>query len=95
MGISIKLLGGPAFCRSDGSAVHLPTRKSEALFAYLLERGGEPVSREVLSAHLWPYSGEEQSRASLRQEVSVLRKALGPDFADVIIALGDRLSVRH
>jgi hypothetical protein len=57
MGICIKLLGGPAFCRSDGSAVHLPTRKSEALFAYLLERGGEPVSREVLSAHLWPYSG--------------------------------------
>ncbi|MFT4707595.1 MAG: DNA-binding SARP family transcriptional activator/tetratricopeptide (TPR) repeat protein [Ascidiaceihabitans sp.] len=95
MGILIKLLGGPAFCRSDGSALHLPTRKSEALFAYLLERGGEPVSREALSAHLWPYSGEEQARASLRQEVSVLRKALGPDFADVIVTLGDRLSVRH
>lgn len=93
MGITIKLLGGPAFCRTDGAAVHLPTRKSEALFAYLLERGGEPVSREVLSAHLWPYSGEEQARASLRQEVSVLRKAFGPDYADVIIKQGDRLSV--
>ena len=95
MRVFIKLLGGPAFSRPDGSALRLPTRKSEALFAYLLERGGEAVSREALAANLWPYSGEEQARASLRQEVSVLRKALGPDLADIIITEGDRLSVSH
>lgn len=93
MGIFIKLLGGPVFYKSDGSTLQLPTRKSEALLAYLLERGGELVSRDALSGKLWPYSGEEQARASLRQEISVLRKGLGASFSDIIIIEGDRIGV--
>jgi DNA-binding SARP family transcriptional activator len=93
MGVSIKLLGGPVVTRPDGHVVRLPTRKSEALLVYLLERDGEAVSREALADLLWPLSGEEQARASLRQEVSVLRKALGPDVSDIIVAQGDRIEI--
>jgi DNA-binding SARP family transcriptional activator len=77
--------------RADGEAMRFPTRKSEALFAYLLERQGEDVSREVLAELLWPYSAPEQSRASLRQEVSVLRKTLGPEHETHIASQADKI----
>lgn len=93
MGLYFKLLGGPVFKRPDGDIARLPTRKSEALLAYLVERRHEAISREVLAGLLWPYSAEEQARASLRQEISVLRKALGADFADLIVTRGDRIEL--
>ncbi len=93
MGIYFKLLGGPVFKRPDGNIARLPTRKSEAMLAYLVERRHEAVSREVLAGLLWPYSAEEQARASLRQEISVLRKALGPEIAHVIVPQGDRIEL--
>lgn len=93
MGLYVKLLGGPVFRDSDGQVFRLPTRKSEAMLAYLVERRNEAISREVLASVLWPYSAEEQARASLRQEVSVLRKGLGPAFADLIVTEGDRISL--
>jgi len=92
MGLNIKLFGGPVVIGSDDAPVRLPTRKSEALLAYLVERHGEEVPREVLADLLWSYSGPDQARASLRQEVSVLRKALGPDDAESIQSRGDRIA---
>ncbi|MEN8933352.1 MAG: AAA family ATPase [Planktotalea arctica] len=93
MALSINLFGGPTLSRTDREFAQLPTRKSEALLAFLVERGGAPVSREALAALLWPYSAEDQARASLRQEISVLRKALGADFSALIVAQGDRIEI--
>ncbi len=89
--LQIKLFGGPILVRGDGEAIRFPTRKSEALFAYLVERAGEEVSRDLVSDLLWPYSGPDQARASLRQEMSVLRRTLGPDHACLIQSHGGRL----
>jgi len=93
MVLEVKLFGGSAFGDAEGNSVQLPTRKSEALLCYLIERNGEACSREVLSDLLWPLSAEEQARASLRQEMSVLRRALGPELAKCIVTQGDRISV--
>ncbi|MBO9436854.1 hypothetical protein J7394_21825 [Ruegeria sp. R13_0] len=49
------------------------------------------VARDRLAATLWPDRAEEQARASLRQELSSLRRALG-DGAEMISA--DGTSVR-
>ena len=91
MVLEVKLFGAPAFGGADGTIIQLPTRKSEALLCYLLERKGEGRARKAVSDLLWPLSAEEQSRASLRQEMSVLRKALGPEVAKSIVTKGDRI----
>lgn len=92
MGFSVRLFGGPLISDDDHGAVQLPTPKSEALLAYLVENSGQPASREFLGDLLWPYSGPDQARASLRQETSVLRKALGPKHGRSIVTHGDRLA---
>ena len=92
MGIFIRLFGSLRILDGAGVTIRLPTRKSEALLAYLVASQGELASREVLSDLLWPFSGPDQARASLRQEVSVLRKALGPGHAANVVSQGDGLA---
>src|SRR5215207_1790650 len=59
--------------------VHLPTRKMEALFAYLiLHRGVQ--NRERIAALFWGDSPEELARRSLRTALSALRKEVGEQF---------------
>jgi len=71
-------LGGFAGRLPGGGELRLPTRKSEALLAYLAMSPGVPVARETLAELLWGGRGEEQARNSLRQALAVLRKALAP-----------------
>lgn len=72
--LQITLLGG-IDVRGERGAVHLPTRKSKALLAYLALAPGSPHSRPKLAALLWDRSAEEQARASLRQTLFSLRQA--------------------
>jgi DNA-binding SARP family transcriptional activator len=51
------------------------SRKELALVFYLATEGGLHP-REKLAALLWPEAGEDQSRASLRNALYGLRKAL-------------------
>ncbi len=91
MTLEIRLFGRFAVCGADGVTMRFPTRKSEALLAYLANRLGEDVSREGVADLLWPRSGPEQARASLRQEMSVLRRVLGPAAAGAVETHGDRI----
>jgi DNA-binding SARP family transcriptional activator len=61
----------------SGGALTLPTRKSQALLAYLTIRAGLPHSREKLATLLWGDVGELQARQSFRQALSTVRKVLG------------------
>ncbi|MDJ0627135.1 MAG: BTAD domain-containing putative transcriptional regulator [Rhodobacter sp.] len=72
----IRLFGTATLGERGGQTERLPTRKSWALLAYLVQSGGRDVPREELAALLWPRSAEGQARASLRQELAVLKKAL-------------------
>ncbi len=96
--IDISLLGGFEV-RVGSSRLQLPTRKAQALLAYLALTPGKPHGRERIHALLWPGSGKAQAQASLRQALLTLRKALLPCSpsalrpSDTTLAL-DALQVR-
>jgi TolB-like protein/Tfp pilus assembly protein PilF len=75
--LRIRLLGGFELASACGRDVPLPGRKVRALMACLALSPGKPWPREKLMALLWSDRGEEQARASLRQALAELRRALG------------------
>src|SRR5215468_12775675 len=75
--LQIRLLGGFDLQSSRGG-VEIPAgRKVRALLACLALSPGSAWPREKLMALLWSDRGEEQARASLRQALAELRRALG------------------
>lgn len=75
--LTLDLLGGFEARTDWADALALPTRKAHALLAVLAISQNMRGSRERLAALLWERSAEEQARASLRQTLSEVRKALG------------------
>jgi DNA-binding SARP family transcriptional activator len=75
MPLNLGLLG-PFQADVSGAPIRIGGRKGVALVANLVRRGGV-VPRESLMALLWPYSGDAQARASLRQTLAGLRRDLG------------------
>ncbi len=65
----------------DGAPVSLPTRKAQALLAYLAMSPGQAHPRDKLAALLWGNLRESQARGSLRQALTALRRALGASGA--------------
>src|SRR5688572_12331169 len=76
MAFQLTLLGGFQARRDGGDAVTLPTRKAQALLAYLAVPAGRAHPRDKLATLLWGESPEDQARNSLRQALFALRKAL-------------------
>ena len=75
--LSISVLGGLEIRVSGASRpLDFPTRKTKVLLAYLALSPGLTRSREHLAETFWERSAEEQGRASLRQTLTSLRKAL-------------------
>jgi class 3 adenylate cyclase/tetratricopeptide (TPR) repeat protein len=70
----------------DGRSLEPPTsRRARALLGWLaLERGMHARSR--LAARFWPDVLDESARTSLRSALSGLRRALGPDSEQYLIA---------
>jgi DNA-binding SARP family transcriptional activator len=73
--LSLTLLGGFSV-RSDAGPVSVPTKKAQALLAYLALPLGQAHPRDKLASLLWGDTADEQARASLRQALFALRKAL-------------------
>jgi predicted ATPase/DNA-binding SARP family transcriptional activator len=61
----------------DDAPVHLPTRKIEALLAYLVLHPA-PHAREKLAALFWGDVPDDRARVSLRYALARLRQAFGP-----------------
>ena len=73
----LTLLGGFR-ARLDGNApLALPTRKAQALLAYLALPAGSTHPRDKLASLLWGNAVETTARTSLRQTLYALRKSLG------------------
>jgi len=85
--LKLYLLGS---CRieRDKQSIHLPTRKTDSLLAYLALHP-EEHPREKIAALFWGDSSDDQARTSLRTALAVLRKHLGDD-----VILADRDTVR-
>src|SRR5262249_25179163 len=71
----LTLLGGFDLRDGTGQKVAITTAKAALLLGYLALRAGKEIPRERLVALLWSDRGEEQARASLRQEIWTLRQA--------------------
>ncbi|HZA46387.1 MAG TPA: AAA family ATPase [Rubrobacter sp.] len=72
--LRLGLLGRPEVSRG-GRSLEFRSRREQALLFYLATEGGSH-SREKLAALFWPESGEERSRAALRNALYGLRKTL-------------------
>src|SRR2546428_8052583 len=90
--LSLTLLGGFQARLEPGSAIALPTRKSQALLAYLSLPLGRAHPRDKLAALLWGGIREESARASLRQALFAIRKAL--DETSAVQQDGDALALK-
>lgn len=74
--------------RRDGVPVPVASRRGRVLLAALAVNPGRRITRDRAVALLWPDRDEAQGRASLRQELSGLRRAVG---ADVLCADAEAL----
>ncbi|HVR42215.1 MAG TPA: response regulator [Thermoanaerobaculia bacterium] len=90
--LDLQLFGGFR-ARLDGEELQFPTKKSEALLAYLAMPAGQTHGREKLAALLWSESGDEQARQSLRQTLFTLRKALNSEEEIVVSVESDRIGL--
>jgi DNA-binding SARP family transcriptional activator len=90
----LRLLGTFEYGTENGETIALPTKKAKALLTYLAMQPGRAHSRAKLAALLWEDSGEEQARDSLRQTLTLLRKALSPACRDDLVAAGDAVTLK-
>ena len=90
--VSLRLFGGFQARLEPGVSLTLPTKKAQALLAYLALRPDPAHPRDSLAALLWPDRSDEQARASLRHALYELRKALVTSPA-VLLTEGDTVTV--
>jgi DNA-binding SARP family transcriptional activator len=75
--LQLELLGGFQARSGRGHVIALPTRKAQALLAYLALPTGRGHPRDKLAALLWGGMAQKQARGNLRQVLATLRRALG------------------
>ena len=88
----LTLLGGFEVRADLGQPVTVPTRKAQALLAYLALTAGQVHPRDKLAALLWPDTAPAMARNALRQTLFVLRKALSPDGRASLVMTGDAVT---
>ena len=91
-GLQLALLGGFHARLTSGAALALPTKKAQALLTYLALPVGRAHPRDKLAALLWGGIREESARASLRQALFSIRKALG-EMDGALSQAGDALAL--
>ena len=74
--LDLTLLGGFRARLEAGPPLTLPTRKAQALLAYLALPLGQAHPRDKLAALLWGDMRQAQARANLRQALTAIRRAL-------------------
>jgi DNA-binding SARP family transcriptional activator len=89
----LTLLGGFEARLGDGPPLALPTRKTQALLAYLALPPGRAHPRDKLAALLWGDLGDAAARNSLRQALFALRRALAPADPPCLAIESDTLAL--
>jgi DNA-binding SARP family transcriptional activator len=91
--LSLTLLGGFQARLDPGPALTLPTRKAQALLAYLALPVGQAHPRDKLAALLWGGVRGESARANLRQALFAVRRALAEVEGEVLRQEADTLAL--
>jgi DNA-binding SARP family transcriptional activator len=89
----LTVLGGFQARRDRGGACPIPSRKGQALLAYLGLSAGRAFPRDLVWALLWPDSPSEQARGSLRHVLAVIRQALGTSTSRCLITDADTVGL--
>ena len=89
----LTLLGGFQARLGTGGALSLPSRKAQALLAYLGARPGQSHPRDKLAALLWGESREAQARDGLRHALAALRQALPATAPPILMSAGQTLAL--
>src|SRR5262245_51701256 len=82
------LLGGFRASLGQGQPVALPTRKVQALLAYLASPPGRAHPRDKLATLLWGDSRDAKARTSLRHALYAVRRTLA-SIEPAIVSLAD------
>jgi DNA-binding SARP family transcriptional activator len=88
--LTLTVLGGFEGRLDGGRPLRLAVRKAQALLAYLALPPGQAHPRDKLTALLWGGVSEARARASFRQALSTLRRAVGDG---VLVQEGDRIAL--
>jgi DNA-binding SARP family transcriptional activator len=91
--LSLTLLGGFQARLDPGGLVSLPTRKTQALLAYLGVRPGRAHPRDKLASLLWGESSDGRARDGLRHALAALRRALPTTTPPILLAEGQTLAL--
>ena len=91
--LRLTLLGGFDARFASGAAVSLPTKKAQALLAYLGLRPGQPHQRDKLAALLWGERSDRLARDGLRHALAALRKALIDTKPPLLLVEGQTLAL--
>ena len=78
--LSLSLLGRFQVLLEHEPVSQLRTRKDQALLAYLAVEADHAHRREALAELFWPERPEGVARASLRQALSEVRRAIGGEY---------------
>ncbi|HQU70234.1 MAG TPA: BTAD domain-containing putative transcriptional regulator [Albidovulum sp.] len=94
--LTLALTGRFTVIGPDGHDIDGLPLRGLAILAYLARQPGRRAARSALAALVWTDRAEEQARASLRQELSVLRQSL-PEGAigtdRMAVWLGDAVQI--
>src|SRR5262245_13720982 len=93
--LTLTLLGGFRAHLDPGAPLAFPTRKAQALLAYLAMPPGEAHPRDKLASLLWGNTIETTARTSLRQTLYSLRRSLRGADDDLLNADGNMVSLGH
>src|SRR5262245_56610555 len=93
VGLKMRLLGGFEARLASGALLSLPTKKAQALIAYLGTRPGQAQPRDKLAALLWGETSDPRARDSLRHALVALRKALADTHPPVLHLDGQTLAL--
>ena len=93
VGLTVRLLGGFEARLASGVPMTLPTKKVQALLAYLGTRPGQDHSRDKLAALLWGETSDHQARGSLRHALMTLRKVLAGAHPSALRVTGQTLAL--
>lgn len=80
--VTLDVLGRFDLRDNENQPIELKARKSRFLLVYLAVPPGQLRSREQLASLLWCDRQEEQARASLRNALSGIRRAIGVSAFD-------------
>src|SRR5580765_5168335 len=92
-GLKVTLFGGFDARLASGAGPSLPTKKAQALLAYLAVRPGQRHARDKLAALLWGDKSDGQARDRLRHALLDLRRALDGPAPSVMRIEGQTLAM--